>query len=106
VTLSSRMVMNMKNNYSFQKRTFLNPVSTNTTSHILAYVENSRDGENKWGGNFLIIADCSHSIEFEFCLGNARYRHLSLKKINLLIDTLTQFRDALAKEIALIEKGD
>jgi len=42
----------------------------------------------------------------EFFLGNARYRRLSLRKINLLIDVLTQFREALAKEIAAIEKGE
>jgi hypothetical protein len=29
-----------------------------------------------------------------------------LKKINLLIDVLTRFRDALQKEIALIEKEE
>jgi hypothetical protein len=40
--------------YTFRKRTFLNPESINTTSHILVFVESSRDGENKWGGNFLI----------------------------------------------------
>lgn len=94
----------MSKTYTFRKRTFLNPESTNTTSHVLVFVESSRDGENKWGGNFLILADCSRSIEFEFCLGNAEHRRLSLKKINLLIDTLTNFRDALTTESKLIEK--
>ena len=90
--------------YTFRKRTFLNPESTNTTSHILAYVETSHSGEQKWGGNMIIIADCHRSVAFEFCLGNAEHRRLSLKKINLLIETFTNFRDALTTESKLIEK--
>jgi len=90
--------------YTFRKRTFLNPESTNTTSHILAYVESSHGGEQKWGGNILILADCHRSVAFEFCLGNAEHRRLSLKKINLMIETLCGFRDALTTESKLIEK--
>lgn len=92
--------------YPFRKRAFLNPTSTNTTSYIFAYVESSNNGAEKWGGNLLVIADCHRAIELEFCLGDERHRQLSLQKINKLIDTLTSFRDALTKEIALIENGD
>lgn len=94
----------MSKTYTFRKRTFLNPESTNTTSHILAYVESSHGGEQKWGGNILILADCHRSVAFEFCLGNAEHRRLSLKKINLMIDTLSGFRDALTTESKLIDK--
>jgi hypothetical protein len=45
------------------------------------------------------------AIRLEFKIGNARSRRLSLQKINLLISVLTRFRNALAKEIALIEKS-
>ena len=90
--------------YTFRKRTFLNPESTITPSHILVFVESSRDGENKWGGNWLILADCHRSVQFEFCLGNAEHRRLSLQKINLMIETLSGFRDALTTESKLIEK--
>lgn len=95
----------MKNLYSYRKRTFLDPVSTNHTSYVLAHVEDSHDGEYKYGDNLLYVADCRRRIALEFFIGNARARRLSLKKINLLIDTLTAFRDALQKEIALIEKS-
>jgi hypothetical protein len=98
--------MTMKNIYSYRKRAFLNSVSTNTTSYLFAFVEDSRGGENKWGGNLIILADCHRAIELEFCLGNARQRRLSMKKINQLIDTLTEFRDALNTERELIEKGE
>jgi hypothetical protein len=91
--------------FSFRKRTFLNPVSTDSTSYVHAFVESTLNGKNKWGGNLLIIADCHKRIEFEFCLGNRQHRRRSLAKINLLVKVLTAFRDALAKEISLIEKA-
>jgi len=89
--------------HTFRKRTFLNPVSTLTTSYIHAWVEDSRNGEVKYGGNMIIIADCHRATEFEFCLGTKQHRRNSLAKLNLLIDTLTGFRDALTKESKLIE---
>jgi hypothetical protein len=96
----------MKNNYSFRKRAFLNPVSTNHTSYILALVESSRGGENKFGSNLIHLADCDRRVQLEFFLGTEQDREISLKKINLLIDTLTRFRDALTTESELIEKGE
>jgi hypothetical protein len=44
-------------------------------------------------------------IRLEFFLGTKQARRMALRKINLLIDVLTRFRDALEKEIALIEKA-
>lgn len=89
--------------YSFRKRAFLDAISTNHTSYILALIESSNDGEYPWGTNMLHIADCQRQIQLEFFLGNKRDRRLSLRKINLLIKILTAFRDALAKEIELID---
>src|SRR5215208_726261 len=88
----------------FRKRIFLNPISTGHTSYILAEAESSRNGEYKWGHYMLTIADCRRRIQLEFFLGTKRARRSSWRKINLLINTLTAFRDALAIEIALIEK--
>jgi hypothetical protein len=53
----------------------------------------------------LTIADCRRRVQIEFFLGTKRERRRSLAKINLLINILTRFRDALAKEIALIDKA-
>jgi len=92
--------------FSFRKRSFLNPVSTDQTSYIHAVVESSHDGEYPWGTNMLTIADCKRVIQLEFFLGTRRYRRISLQKIDLLINILTRFRAALAKEITLIEKGE
>jgi hypothetical protein len=90
--------------FSFRRRIFLNPQSTGHTSYILAEVESSRNGKYPWGDNLLTIADCRRSITLEFFLGNAAARMESLKKINLLITVLTTFREALKKEIELIEQ--
>jgi hypothetical protein len=95
----------MKNVFSLRKRSFLSPISTGFTSHVFAEVESSNEGEYRWGHNMLTIADCRRRVQFEFFLGTKRERRRSLAKINLLIAILTRFRDALAKEIALIEKA-
>src|SRR5262245_29406405 len=82
---------------SFRKRSFLNPVSTDQTSYVQAVVESSHDGEYPWGTNMLTVADCRRSVQIEFFLGTRRSRKLSLAKIDLLINILTRFRDALTK---------
>jgi len=51
------------------------------------------------------LADCRRRIQWEFFLGTKRARRNSLRKVNLLINLLISFRDALQKEIALIEKA-
>jgi len=91
--------------YAFSKRAFLNPASTHLTSYIQAYVQTGQDGPDQWGDNMVLIADCKRVIQLEFFLGTKRYRRISLAKIDLLIDVLTQFRAALVREISSIEDG-
>ncbi|HKR15334.1 MAG TPA: hypothetical protein VJT15_24930 [Pyrinomonadaceae bacterium] len=91
-------------NASFRQRVFLNPASTDQSSYILVHVESTRNGEHPWGSNMINIADCRRKVELEFYIGTRTARRISLAKINLLIKVLTAFRDALIKEIALIEK--
>ena len=94
----------MKNPFSLRKRVFLNRVSTGTTSFIFAEVESSRGGEYKWGHYMLTLADCRRRIQLEFFIGTLRARRESLKKIDLLIKRLEEFRTALQKEVSLIEQ--
>jgi len=96
----------MKTLFAFRKRFFLDSISTSYTSHILAEVESSRNGEYKWGHYMLTLADCRRRIQWEFFLGTKSARRNSLRKINLLITLLMLFRDALQKEIDLIEKAE
>src|SRR5215211_6077170 len=92
------------NKFLLRKRMFLASVSSGTTSFILAEVESSRGGEYKWGHYMLTIADCRRRIQLEFFLGTVRARRESLKKIDLLIRQLEQFRTALRTEAGLIHQ--
>jgi len=91
--------------FTLRKRAFLNPPSTGHTSYILAEVESSQNGEYQWGTNMVTLADCHRSIRLEFFLGTKRDRQMSLDKINLLIGTLTTFREVLLRESDLIDKA-
>ena len=94
----------MKNPFSLRKRVFLNPVSTGTTSYIFAEVESSRGGEYKWGHYMLTLADCRRRIQLEFFIGTLRARRENLRKIDLLIKRLEEFRSALQTEAGLIQQ--
>ena len=96
--------MSRKSIFTYRQRAFLNPASTDHDSFIRAVVADSDNGEDRWGTNMLTIADCYRRIQLEFFLGTKQERRRSLAKINLLITVLTRFRDALKREVDLIEK--
>ena len=90
--------------FSHRKRVFLASISTGHTSYILTEVESSRGGEYKWGHCMLTMADCRRRIQLEFFLGTIRARRESLRKLDLLIKHLEQFRISLHREAGLIEQ--
>jgi hypothetical protein len=90
--------------FGYRKRVFLASISTGHTSYILTEVESSRGGEYKWGHCMLTMADCRRRIQLEFFLGTLRSRRESLRKIDLLMEQLEQFRTALRTEADLIEQ--
>jgi hypothetical protein len=90
---------------TFRKRLFLNPISTSHTSYVYCEAESSRGGEYTCGNYLVVLADCHRIVRLEFLLSTKQYRRMSVKKLNSLIDVLTKFRDALEREIALIERG-
>jgi hypothetical protein len=71
----------------------------------MAEVASTYGGQDVWGSNILTIADCHKRVQFDFCIGNRKARRRSLAKINLLLEVLSGFRDALQKEIELIERA-
>jgi hypothetical protein len=90
--------------FTLRNRSFLNSVSTGHTSYILAEVESSQNGGYKWGHYMLTLADCRRRIQLEFFIGTLRARRESLRKIDLLIKRLEQFRTSLQREVSLIEQ--
>jgi hypothetical protein len=50
------------------------------------------------------LADCRRRVEIEFSLGTARARRQSLAKVDLLIEVLQAFRQALVTEAKLISE--
>src|SRR5881392_3805270 len=88
----------------YRRRVFLASISTGHTSYILAEAESSRGGEYKWGHCMLTMADCRRRIQLEFFLGTVRARRESLRKIDLLMKQLEQFRATLRTEAGLIEQ--
>lgn len=87
--------------FTFHRRTFLNADPSTHTSYVLAEVESSQ-----WGTNLLIIADCKRCVQLEFFLGNAEGREQGLAKIDLLLDVLNDFRQALQDEATSIGKQE
>jgi hypothetical protein len=93
--------------YSYLRRQFLNeaPNELIHTSYVLAIVENSFEGEYHSTAT-LYVADCKRVIKLEFYLGRAEARTASIGKINLLLEVLAGFRDAMINEASLIAKSE
>lgn len=92
-------------NYKHIKREFLNPAPELVhTSYVLAHVEDSDSGHIAHGSNMLVIADCNRTTKFEFYLGNKAARDASIAKINLMLEVISGFRDALLNEAYAIAK--
>ena len=91
--------------YSYRKRAFLAPISTGFTSYIFAEVERSNKGQYRGGTYMITLADCRRCIELEleFFLGTALARRQSLAKIDLLLEILSRFQQALKIEAQFIE---
>jgi hypothetical protein len=87
---------------TYLRREFLNaPESLHDTSYILAHVETGAYGMNE-----VFLADNARVVRFEFFLGGPQSREASLKKIELLLLLLREFREALVIEAAAIERAE
>lgn len=89
--------------YRVRIRKFLNKPGFHAGAYVLAEVEDStkhKKGKHGWPYVHvdLTLADCSRVVSFDFNLSSAQDRANSLHKIDVLVDSLTQFRDALQAE--------
>lgn len=92
--------------YRVRIRKFLNKPGHHAGAYVLAEVEDStKHKKDKYGWPYvhvdLTLADCSRVVSFDFDLSSATHRANSLHKADLLVDSLTQFRDALRTEVDL-----
>jgi hypothetical protein len=88
----------------YRKRTFLAPISSGSRSFVWAEVESSDGGTYTLGNYVLVLADCKRQVQLEFSLSSVHSRKESLAKADLLLEVLTDFRQGLHEEAALIEK--
>ena len=85
-------------------RRFLNRPGHHAGAYVYAHVGDSTachrpQCTHRWCTDIdLTIADCGRTISLAFEVGTAAERRNSRRKINALIDTLEQFRDALEVE--------
>jgi hypothetical protein len=89
--------------FTYRKKTFLAPAPGDTSS-ILLEAEDSEGGKKKSGHYMVSITDSRHRVDLDFYLGTATHRKQSLAKLDLLINCLTEFRQALVAESNLIKK--
>lgn len=92
--------------YRIRVRKFLNRKGYHAGAYIIAEVEDSsrfKGDEAGWGyiHTDLTLADCGRSVSFEFPLSTAGHRRNSLRKLDIMIDTLSRFREALEAEADL-----
>lgn len=99
----------MSKKYHVQRREFLN-VYTNWRAYIIAMVEDTSEkssccDEHRSGGEVIFeLASCHDEIELHFSLATAADRDNSLHKANKLADVVSAFRDAIEKEIGIINE--
>jgi hypothetical protein len=94
--------------YRVRIRKFLNLEGFNAGAYILAAVEDSSasDDDHPYVDIDLTLADCSRVVSFDFDIDSAPARRNSLHKLNLIIDSLLDFREALIAEAELAEKRE
>jgi hypothetical protein len=99
----------MSKKYHLQRREFLNIVNS-WRAYVIVSVEDSSDlgiccdEHNSNSEVFFEIASCHDEIELHFSLATAEDRENSLYKANKLAEVVVAFRDAIEKEIGIINE--
>lgn len=99
----------MSKKYHVQKREFLNKY-TNWRAYVIASVEETSEQapcceDHREGSEvFFEIASCHDEIELHFSLSTAEDRENSLYKASKLAEVVNAFRDAIEKEIRIVDE--
>lgn len=97
----------MSNKYHIRKRMFLNR-ALDMPAMIVAIVEDTSENQGKsedfyYGNISLTLSDCYRQVSYDFNLYDKESRRAALYKIRRIAETINVFRDALEKEVELIE---
>lgn len=99
----------MSKKYHVQKREFLN-IYTSWRAYVIATVQDTSgtapccDEHSSGSEVFFQIASCHDDIELHFSLATVEDRENSLYKANKLAEVINAFRDAIEKEIGVINE--
>lgn len=99
----------MSKKYHVQRREFLNIYPT-WRAYIMATVEDTSgqsvccSEHNRVGEVHFELASCHDEIELHFSLDTVEDRENSLHKANKLVEVMNAFRDAIEKEIGIINE--
>ena len=95
--------MENKDKVIFSKREFLNLPGHHSMANIVASITKYRDEDvekgNRWIDIHLGIADCNRTITLAIDYDGEEDRKNALYKVDTMINTLTEFRKALEKEL-------
>lgn len=88
----------------FYVRQFLNQEGYHSSAFILAQVTT---GGSEWSSDAtLIVADCNRQIQLDMSLHGDDGRKNTLYKLDLLVETLQQFRKAVKKEAKIVARRE
>ncbi len=99
----------MSKKYHVERREFLNKF-TDMRAYVIGIVEDTSekheccDSKKERSEIILRIADCSDEIDLWFDLRTERDRDNSLHKIKQLAEVIVEMRDAIEKEVAIINE--
>ncbi len=96
--------------YRVRIRRFLDGAEYHAGAYVLAVVEDSSTYSDDEVGPFvdigLTLPDCYRIVRFDFDLNTKSARRNSLRKIDLMMDALERFREALREEVRVAEGRD
>jgi len=99
----------MKNETVFYERKFLNKKGYHSNAFIFAEILKNTASEKKkknvWRDTQLKISDCDRIVNLSMDISNLKLAANSIHKLDVLIDTLQQFKRAFQRETNLMRKG-
>ena len=79
----------MSKKYKVRKKTWIDP---NTSGFIFTELYHDED---QYYESTLKMADCSRIVQFDTYISSKKDRRATLKKLNIMINNITELRDAI-----------